>query len=615
MDADMKLKNYIALMRAYKYRDLDQLKVYCSEVYDLEDVRNPAYQKAMADYYMAYYHQHKGNLVQAHELIDNVIDFGISSNDFSFESSAKNEKAILFGIQGQFDEAIELYEGLIANHLERGEEDKTIAELNNIGILFERIKDKKKALDYYKKSYAIANKFSNTYDINLAAGNIANIYISLNKLDSAKHYSQICMKYAVQGNYLTSIGFANSLLGRIYMKETDYPKAERHIQKAVDGFDTLGQDFLFITAASNLAELQNAKEKHHEALKTGKTLLEKSKRTNHLNGQKAALQSIMIAHEKLGKPDQAYTASVEYRVVMDSLYNQEKASSLYDIQQKYESAKKDAEIKTQELRIEKQLATRNYLLGGLIGLVLLILYIFSRYRLRQRIARNELKLKQEKIDNLEQKQKLVAMDHVLQGQESERKRIAKDLHDGLGGLLATALLQLQQFRRQKQTADDRSPMIEAEHSIDTAYAEVRRIAHDMMPSALANLGLQSAVQDLADKINNTEKLRVITHFSLNETMLSDQQEIALYRIIQEFLNNSIKYSSAEELIVQLTTNNQNIHLTIEDDGVGFDQSNIKNIQGLGLKNIESRVKYLGGNMSLESGPGEGVSLDILLECA
>lgn len=266
---------------------------------------------------------------------------------------------------------------------------------------------------------------------------------------------------------------------------------------------------------------------------------------------------------ELGMDRQALASLEAYKRLEDSIRNVNNIQSLQDINVKYQTAQKDIEIANQNLEISKKTSQRNYYLVGLLIVGLLSVFFLNRFQLKQRLA-------EEKISNLEQKQKILAMDFMVRGQENERKRIAKDLHDGLGGLLATARLQLQNIQKEIDKLSESNLFQKAENLIDNAHEEVRRIAHNMMPNALLNLGLVSAIGDLAKSIEGSKNMKVDTYFSREHLELSEEKEINLYRIIQEACQNILKHADASRILIQLIEDESNLSLTIEDNGIGFD---------------------------------------------
>ncbi len=313
-------------------------------------------------------------------------------------------------------------------------------------------------------------------------------------------------------------------------------------------------------------------------------------------------------YKALNQHEDALHYSEDLKLLNDSLLYNSNNNKILELEAQYQTAQKDAELAKKEIIITRQQITRNYLLGGLLLLVLLAAFLLSRARLRQKIKDNLIQLKQEKIHNLEKQQKLLALDYMVQGQEEERKRIAKDLHDGLGGILTTARLQLRNIEGEVQKMENLQLFERAEGLLKDASAEVRRIAHDMMPDALVNFGLLDAIQDLADN-NSTDQLSVITNFYSRENKFTEKQEINIYRIIQEIINNAIKHADASEINIEFSETESQYQLIVSDNGIGFNLEETDVEKGHGLRNIESRANYLNSNLKINTSVGKGTEYD------
>jgi len=225
--------------------------------------------------------------------------------------------------------------------------------------------------------------------------------------------------------------------------------------------------------------------------------------------------------------------------------------------------------------------------------------------LRIRDMRNERESLLQKV-NIQQRDSFKA---VIEATEKERKRVAEDLHDGLGQLLSTAKLNL--------TAIEPAPNSEEQSSINTSLSlldeacqEVRHISHNMMPGTLIRLGLVSAVKEQARKINESGKILVTVEVSGFEDRMDEAREIAIYRVIQELLNNAIRYSGATDIEIKLEQLADGYLFRIKDNGKGFDRKMLEQSKGIGWRNIRSRIDLLQGNIDLKTAPGKGTVLNI-----
>lgn len=225
---------------------------------------------------------------------------------------------------------------------------------------------------------------------------------------------------------------------------------------------------------------------------------------------------------------------------------------------------------------------------------------------------NRQKLQQAKIDELETEKQLTATEAVLKGEEQERSRLAKDLHDGLGGMLSGIKYSLSNMKENLIMTPGNAQAFERSiDMLDSSIKEMRRVAHNMMPEMLVKYGLNIALQEYCAEINNSGVVH-INYQPIGMEGVNFEQTIALtiYRIVQELVNNTIKHAAAQNILVQPHVSDENkfISLTVEDDGNGFDIALLKDAKGIGWTNIQNRVEFLKGTIDIKSSPGNGTSI-------
>jgi signal transduction histidine kinase len=199
---------------------------------------------------------------------------------------------------------------------------------------------------------------------------------------------------------------------------------------------------------------------------------------------------------------------------------------------------------------------------------------------------------------------------TIDGQEKERLEIGKELHDNIGQQLTTIKLFLDMA---KTTADQKTlDMVNmALRGVSDVINEVRSISRSLVPPTLKDLGFIDSVNDLIDSIRTTQSLQIeLDFFEFDEDLLPENKKLALFRILQEQLNNIIKYARASQVVIILRQTHDNILLQIKDDGVGFDLKKVK--KGLGIINISNRAELLGGSALLTSSPGNGCEVNVSL---
>lgn len=244
--------------------------------------------------------------------------------------------------------------------------------------------------------------------------------------------------------------------------------------------------------------------------------------------------------------------------------------------------------------------TLSFIIGvTVIGVLLLVVSIRFYFRRKLKQKTKELELKQS-----------VRVNAIFETEEKERKRIAGELHDGIGQLLSTAKLNVSGFG---ENIDPKYNVLykNSLQLLDQACEEVRTISHNMMPGALIRMGLMTAVNEMIIKINDAGKIKVDFDTNLEERF-DETIEISVYRIIQEALNNMVKHSQAKNIQLRLMKTANQIDVSITDDGKGFDVSRIAESKGLGWRNMYSRVEILRGSIEVDSAEGKGTSILIVI---
>lgn len=251
----------------------------------------------------------------------------------------------------------------------------------------------------------------------------------------------------------------------------------------------------------------------------------------------------------------------------------------------------------------------NLFLAGIFGMLLLSISLVIFFVVYQRRIFAQERLRQAE-EQAHQKALLVA---AVEVQETERRRIASDLHDDIGSLLSATRLYLRQLDATSPSERIDSIRNQSLSILDEMIQNTRRITHDLLPPALEKFGFQAAAEDLCERIDLSGAIKV--YFSTNtEDRIGPKQEIALYRVLQELLNNTIKHAEAKTVRVEVDGNRETFNVFYQDDGKGFDLATTKS-KGLGLRNIESRITLLNGTVGSQSSLGAGLNVTVSLPVA
>ena len=212
------------------------------------------------------------------------------------------------------------------------------------------------------------------------------------------------------------------------------------------------------------------------------------------------------------------------------------------------------------------------------------------------------------LKKLEDEKQQILLNASIKFQEEERNRIAADLHDDVGPLLATARLYLNENMVNQERSAQLQSIFSAKQIIDDSIQLIRNISHSMMPPTLKNFGLESAMSDLFQKINGSGSLNASVRFHDYRTRLKLEQELLIFRILQELINNIMKHSKAGFIHLTQNANATHSYLRLHHDGKGIVQTEFEKLNhvstGLGLKNIASRIKVLNGRIFFEIDPSQ-----------
>lgn len=527
-----------------------------------------------------------------------------------------NDLGVLYGDNGDQQAAIEY--AIKALELSRvmGDSLEIGRSIANIGVGYFNMSLNELALEKFKEGAAIFKAVNHKSFESYCYTGIVGVFDNIGEIDSALHYAKHLKSLANDVSLDQYKVEAMISMGQILITKGQYQEAYDEFLEAKSIFETIGDDLSTAYCYCNLGAAKYYLEDYNEALSYyEKALSFDIYQDNHLATQ-ACAKELAYTYQKLGYDKKAFEYLNDYVLYQDTVLLKENKEVIASIEAKYNTAQKENELKSKEAEINQKTYQRNLLFGGLGLSVLLgssfIWGLFSRNNRNKKIAIQAQDLNHQKIQTLEQEKKLLSMSSLLEGQETERIRIAKDLHDGLGGLLTTVKAHFGQIQSEIEKVENLDIYKRANEMIDKAHDEVRRISHGLMPADLRAGGLPVAVRQQVHELKTVHEMD--TDFELvgfNGTRLDEKVELASHRIIQELINNLLKYANSEKVFIQLSKFENEIQIIVEDDGVGFDyEAELKSGKGLGLKSILSRVTQLNGEMDVVTGSGKGTSVTI-----
>jgi len=455
------------------------------------------------------------------------------------------------------------------------------------------------ALPYYLQAKALAETRRDYVLLTPILGNIGQAYLQLQQPDSAWRYTHLGYEYDLRFHDRHSEIGDLSLLGDVEVQRGDSAAARRYYRASIARAQGMPVSYALCRSYLGLARLAHGRQAPDSALYYGRLALQASRQGRYTKGVFEASGYLADIHAQAGNHRQAYQYLTIAASTRDSLFSHTQVAQVQALA--FSAQLRQAELAEQ--RLQAAARRRHILLLATLaaGAVLAVLayLLLSRRQLRQ------------KMQFAQERQRLerLSAEAVLRAEEGERHRIGADLHDGVGQLLSVVKLNIDALSEElapRLSADEQHRFNDALDVVDESVREVRHISHNLLPNALIKRGLARAVREFLDKVQQIGRLRIhLETLGLDNPRLAPDVESALYRVVQEAVQNIVKHAQATEITLQLIRHPQELTLLVEDNGVGF---NPEPVAGIGLKNMQSRVAYLGGVLNLDSRPGHGTTI-------
>jgi signal transduction histidine kinase len=510
-----------------------------------------------------------------------------------------------------FQKAIDLLE-------KKNDSLRLSAVYQNTGIFLDENNDYRESIVYCNKAYQMASALGDDYTACNALITISDASFSMGDTDKSFDLLQKALILAKRTGDLEEAGTIYNNLGSVYYSKKNYPAALQQYKFSYQYAAQMANHFHLCEACTRMAEVYKQMNQPDSAL----SYIKKAEAFAHEIGSRSDLKEIYLTRAEIektmGHANEAYGFLSKALHLGDSLYTTAASEKIAEMEARYESEKKQQQIAALEkdrqiqLLSLKEKANFNLLMTGLaVGLLIVSFLIYLNLRRSKMVAAQKEKIQQQRIIELEKDHELVVVNSLLKGQEDERSRMARDLHDGLGGLLSGVKFSMNRMKENLIVTSDNMAIFERSLDlIDTSIAELRRIAHNMMPEGLVSYGLDEALKQYCSSINTNGILRVTYQSVGLSNRMPDAVEITAYRIIQELLNNTLKHASATEAMVQVIRDEGRLNIVVEDNGRGFDMKSLDEKKGAGWTNIRARVEYLKGQMELNTEPGKGTQVNI-----
>lgn len=473
-----------------------------------------------------------------------------------------------------------------------------------LGQLFRKRREFESAKDAYENALESFLKTENKKDLATVYNNLGNLYEEWKgDLVTANSCYIKSLNFSMELKDTIGISYCYDFLSGIYAQQGNYKRSMQLLDSALVLRRLKKDDFAIAINLNNMGEVLKMQHKYNEAKVYFLQSIEISKK---INFRDLLMHSYMMLSE-IARDQKNYEDAYLYidlrNSIRDSIINETKNKQIAELKEKYESEKKEQAIlslrKDKAISDQKMLTQKNYfisaisilLLGGIIGWLL--------YNQQQQKKLTFQRIEQDKF----------RIKSILQAEEKERIRIARELHDGVGQLLAAAKMNLSNIAEHHEKNKQSDIAVKL---VDDAIQEVRSVSHSMMPDVLIKKGLVKAIEELVEKVSKGTGILISFQESGWEERWDPESESVLYRVFQELLSNILKHSGAAKVTIDLNKFEDEISMIVEDDGSGFDQKIISEKSGIGLTNMRSRIEFLGGHFMIDTSPGKGTTTIITI---
>ncbi|WP_299764461.1 sensor histidine kinase [uncultured Dokdonia sp.] len=476
----------------------------------------------------------------------------------------------------------------------------------NLGVDYSNADYDSLALKYLNLAVESAEKSNHNLVLSYALQGILEYQITGKNFDKAKlnldKSLKLCQELTsprVCYNYYIKAGY-------YYDELKEFDKAEIAYYEAIENIKKVDNNYDLIITYNHIAE-------HFILVKKPKKAIEYLKKIENIEGMDNISKLNFFIYKtraKAEKMDNNFENSTNYYekyiIINDSLNSEKNKTSIANAETKYQTEKKEKELAEQRLVMaDQQLAiqenksktrTMSIVIISLLLASILLWFIFQQRQKRI----------QQQLVTIEREHEVRTLESLMEGEEKERFRIAKELHDGVNGDLSAIKFKLSSLLEMNNTV-----IKEAVTMIDNSCEQVRAISHNLVPPSLKDFNLIEVIDEYCQSMNNIHKPKIEFQHLGDAIKLDKKQETNLFRIVQELVTNSIKHSDGSTVDVQLSYLENLLQLTVEDNGNGFDPKAIKS-DGIGMQNVQSRVDYLNATMDFLSN-NKGTSYTIVVD--
>ncbi len=548
-----------------------------------------------------------------------------------------NDIGICYIRNGNFENALPAFQSSLQIRRKLGNKKDIVSSLSKIANIYTEQVNYQLALNTSLEAIALCKAEKLLTQEGILTDNVATLYYNLNAYSKSILYSQQALKIHEQTGYEAGKAFSYSNIGGCFDDLGKYDSAFYYLNKAKAILFKQGSYNEYCTTVNNLGLVYRKTNQTQKGIACYKEAIEISKEIGDTSGflmYQSNLAATLIETMQLEESEKIYLSVLQiaqakqlnqsilksykglvslytfkknvfkadsflqlYLNLKDTLFTRNFAEQFSEVQARYDVNSKNLTIAKNELEIAKQKQQNTFKNWLVFSLILLLIIAFIFFKIIQRSTKIKQQFKQQQLIN----------ETAFTSEQAERERIARDLHDSVGQKLSVVKMQLS-----IQTQNAEQQVKQASNLIDETINDVRAISHNLMPYDLSK-GLLNALEDLHEQFNYTHsqpKMNLNISEKVKELNLGTRIQLLLYRVIQEFVNNTLKYAQAQNIHINMDYKDNKLQLFLQDDGTGFDVEEAIKKEGIGLKNIKERIQQLNGSLSMQSKETKGSSFQI-----
>jgi len=552
---------------------------------------------------------YQGRNEEALAFFHRYLELALQENNPVHTGNAYGSLGLAYSSVRNYKDAVDLLHKSARIHEQNQQYRNASITLNNLGRIYFNIDDLENAFDYFRQAYSLA--YHNEHDLALMAisNHLGMYYQKKNMPDSALHYFDDALAYASNNNYGQIIIHNN--IGDFHLEMLNFEDAVHHYELS----DSLSTEHQYVTTdcfpQAGLANAYHRMGDIESAYKHAKRAYTRAAVTENDDLYHIAHETLAGIYHSKGDFLGAYEHHKAATGIRARIYEESEFFQVYRVE--IESLSEQMEVTQLEVEQQELLLSRRQ-----NAIILIVIASFSLLAMLSLLYYSYLqRMKQKQKEKLHESRIRYTMEKnfaVMEAETSERKRLASDLHDGIGTQLSLVKLTLSNILNKKNLEGEKRDLLLSNtvHHINEVINEVRQISNTMTPITLAEKGFKEAVKELVSRYKRLKSHTIALSISGVQDTIKPFIEHAIYRTMQEIINNALKHADCTQIDIQIIQNKDEFTLMIEDDGKGFDTQQVTNNKGFGLKQATSRIEGLNGQLYIDSMPGRGTIVTISL---